>query len=127
MNALPSWAWVYKPSLGHGLKYGGLLGFQSALTQGLHNVRGSLGFFGMSAGYDYKLLNNFSIGLTTGQHADVFSAYDTHTLNFTYFTKGTYSKGWNISADVGQQRCKQECIEDKDYHSLTWLSLGYSF
>ena len=85
------WAWEYNPSLGHGLKYGGLAGFQAAISEGEHNFRGAAGFFGMSAGYDYKFSNNISIGATTGKHADVLSEFEAHTLNITYFVSGKYS------------------------------------
>ena len=130
-----TWAWEYNPSLGFGLKYGGIAGFQAALSTEKHNLRAAAGFFGISAGYDYKFSNNISLGATTGKHADVLSEFEAHTLNITYFVTGKYSQGWNVSVDIGKQRCTRECIDDdlndtdkdQEFTDLTWFSLGYSF
>lgn len=127
---LPSqtWAWEFNPSLGLGLKYGGFTGFQVGFSEEEHNLRGAVGFFGISAGYDYKLLNNLSIGATTGKHANVLSGFEAHTLNVTYYVAETFSHGWNIGLDIGKMRCIEDCIDDNNnYESLSWFSLGYTF
>jgi hypothetical protein len=121
-------AWENSPSVGFGLKYGGFIGFQTAFFKGKHNLRGAVGAFGMSAGYDYKLLNNFSIGATTGEYSNLFSGFKAHTLNLTYFATGKYSQGWNISIDIGKKRCIEDCLDDdENYNSLSWYSFGYTF
>lgn len=114
--------------MGIGLKYGGIIGYQTVFSQEKHNLRGAIGIFGMSAGYDYTLYNNFSVGATSGGFGTVLAGYQFHVLNFTYHVSGKYTKGWNISLDTGVVRCNDGCYGiDVDYDKFSSFSLGYTF
>lgn len=114
-------------SLGAGLKYGGFIGYQANVSEEKHNLRAAVAFFGFSAGYDYKLLNNFSIGATAGDYAVVVAAYRYHVFNVTYHSKGQFTKGWNFSFDTGTEKCTDGCFGDTDYTNISSISVGRTF
>jgi hypothetical protein len=123
-----TYSWDYNASFGMGLKYGGLVGYQATFSEGNHNLRGALGLFGSSVGYDYKVFDHFSIGATIGDYSSIVSVSTFHTLNVTYHFSGNYSEGWNISFDLGRSRCSADCIVNKeDYDNISAVSLGYTF
>ena len=123
-----SYSWEHNNAVGIGLKYAGAFGYQVAFSKEMHNLRGAVGFLGVSAGYDYKLYNHFSVGITTGNFSAVVSSAQYHVLNFTYHVSGKYIQGWNISLDTGVARCDSGCDGiDEDYDSISTLSLGYTF
>ncbi len=123
-----SYSWEHDNSMGIGLKYGGIIGYQAAFSKEKHNLRGAVGMFGISTGYDYKLYNYFSVGLTTGNFGTVLASYQYHALNFTYHVSGKYTQGWNISLDTGVTRCVDGCDGiDVDYDNISTFGLGYTF
>lgn len=120
--------------LGAGVKYGGVLGGQVSLSHKRNNIRAALGLFGGSVGYDFKILNKFSVGLTYGEISWVYE--NVAALNFTYHWSGEYNKGWNIGLDLGRARrssgiCfSQQCAddaEDRGTSTSTSFSFGYTF
>ncbi|MDN3651518.1 hypothetical protein QWY77_01805 [Thalassotalea ponticola] len=123
----------FENSLGVGIKYGGIFGYQANISEQKHNFRCAMGFFGYNCGYDYKLIENVSLGATTGVLSNLFSLAKYHSVNMTYHFSGEYTQGWNISLDAGMSRCSKDCLDDTDYTEDTEysgfaaVSLGYSF
>ena len=114
--------------MGYGLKYSGIIGYQANISDERHNLRAALGLLGISAGYDYKLSNHLSVGVTTGEYWMIMTDVKFHTVNLTYHISGHYTQGWNISFDTGVAKDTYDLYGDnEDYFNISYFSLGYTF
>ncbi len=84
--------------VGFGVKYAGVVGGQLVVSSDRHVGRGALGLLGGSVGYDFKLAEKYSIGFTL---SNGLTFHEGRMLNFTYYFSGDYSRGWNLSLDIG--------------------------
>jgi len=54
-----------KSAVGMGFQYGGIFGWQGSLLEERHRGSVGLGLFGASVGYDYKLTEKVSVGVSS--------------------------------------------------------------
>lgn len=114
-----------KHSVGIGLPYSGLVGYQIAMVEGeKHQYRASLGFIGASVGYDYLLDKNWTLGATyTSTLRTVYS------VNATYYFKSVY-QGFSLGLDLGYMPDEDDgegFFATQGSKSVMWLNVGYKF
>jgi len=113
-------------STGIGLQYSGVLGYQISSTTEEHNFRGSIGLFGIGAGYDYLATDNFSIGVTA-----TFITLQTGSINFNYYPSGKSNSGWQIGLDLGHianlKSSDDVLFDNHNDNDFLWVSIGYKF
>jgi hypothetical protein len=102
--SLPTLSLDINASLGSGARHAGGIGAQLIVSQHNHAVRGALGFLGVSAGYDYKITEKISLGVTYGSFGFIpltgpLIYGKAKTLDVTYYFSGEYTSGWSIGLD----------------------------
>jgi hypothetical protein len=118
----------YDNAVGHGIQFGGLVGYQLSYKESQNNLRGAVGLFGASLGYDYYLTDTFSLGVTY-----TASTRNATSININYTPWGYLNKGLVIGIDLahiqGQQASGSSFFlkREKDSKNIVWLSVGYKF
>lgn len=114
-----------KHSIGIGLPYSGLVGYQlSFITDDKHRLRGAVGLIGIGAGYDYKVAENWSVGASyTATIRSVYSA------NLTYHFS-SFSEGLKLGVDLGYMPDDDSgdgFFSSDGSKTVLWVNLGYTF
>lgn len=93
--SLPATAGNFSNSIGAGVQYGGVVGWQGAYSFGNNQVRAGFGFFGVTYGYDRYIGENVALGVQGfGNHVKTGAA-----LNFNYYFNGVRQSGWMLGLD----------------------------
>lgn len=110
-------------NLGTGLQYSGLIGYQISLQKEQHLLRGAVGLIGASAGYDYLLNSNWSIGAT--YTATIRSVY---SLNINYYPQ-SLTDGFRVGLDLGHMPDTDGdgFFSTDGAKNVIWLSAGFAF
>lgn len=106
-------------SIGFGVQYAGLFGWQGSWTEDNVHARIALGLVGATAGIDVNLDQHASIGATFGAVA----LAEVAAMNFNFYPE-SYTRGWRIGFELGSY--KTNTFGEKS-DSFTSLSFGYSF
>ena len=93
--SLPATAGSFSSSVGAGVQYGGVVGWQGVYGFGNNQVRAGFGFFGVTYGYDRFIGKNVALGVQGfGNHVKTGAA-----LNFNYYFNGVRQSGWMLGLD----------------------------
>lgn len=110
----------FDSSIGFGVQYGGILGWQGSVSEEKVHGRLSIGLIGAAVGADLDINNYASIGVTAGGVGiATFKA-----INLNYYVDGKYTEGWRIGLDAGTAETN---VFGKDSGSFVSVSFGYSF
>lgn len=107
-------------SIGFGVQYSGIFGWQGSWTEENVHARIALGLIGLTAGVDVNMDQHTSIGFTSG----VIGLAQFNALNLNYYPGGQYTQGWRVGLDVG--RWNTHFFDEKN-ESFASISFGYSF
>lgn len=113
-------AYEYANSVGFGLQYGGIIGWQGSISEDNLHGRVAVGLVGLSLGGDLDLNKYFSVGAT----ATTIGIAKFTSLNLNYYPGGRYTSGWRVGLDFGFGASN---IDDEDRGSFVAASFGYSF
>ncbi len=124
-----SYAYESSHSIGLGLQYGGIFGWQAAVSGEHLNGRFAVGILGASLGGDLYLNKHISLGVT-GTSIFFGSSYF-ESVNLNYYINGRDVAGWRLGLDVAASRgdsLMQGGHGDNDAsgHGVL-LSVGYRF
>ncbi|RYG10427.1 MAG: hypothetical protein EOO07_22180 [Chitinophagaceae bacterium] len=108
-------------SIGFGLQYAGIFGWQGSLSENNIHGRLAIGVVGVSVGLDADVNDNFSVGGTIGS----IGLASHRSINFNYYPGGVYTQGWRIGADIGT--AVSELKDDDGKGNFVSISFGYSF
>lgn len=107
-------------SIGFGVQYAGVFGWQGSWTQDNAHTRIAFGALGATAGLDVDLNKYSSIGATLG----VIGIARIQAVNLNYYPGGNYTKGWRVGIDAGRAEVN---VLGKDTGNFVTISFGYSF
>lgn len=108
-------------SIGFGLQYAGIFGWQGSISEDNVHARFALGVIGASFGLDASLNRYLSFGATLGS----VGLASHRSLNFNYYPGGSYTQGWRLGADLGT--ASSELKDDDRKGSFVSVSFGYAF
>ncbi len=113
----------FNHSVGMGLQYAGIIGWQGALKQGKNKGKISLGILGFALGYERAVSNNWAIG------GSVFgSLFITATsANINYYFSSINSAGWSAGLDLIRLQKLNIFTNSKNYENTVFFSAGYHF
>ncbi|GAA0859803.1 hypothetical protein [Aliiglaciecola litoralis] len=111
-------------SVGIGLQYSGLIGYQLSTSLSQGRIRGSIGLVGVSLGYDHYITETFSFGATYTK-----SLRTVYSVNLSYMPKGLRNSGWLIALDLGHMPDDdaEGFFRTDGTKNVVWLSAGYQF
>jgi hypothetical protein len=107
-------------SIGFGVQYAGVFGWQGSWTQDNLHTRIALGLVGATAGVDVNLNEHISVGATLG----AIALARVSAFNLNYYPNGQYTQSWRVGLDVGTFRTN---ILGENSEHFTSISFGYSF
>jgi len=131
----------FRNGLGAGLQYGGIVGWQSSLNSEYNKFRLSIGYAGITFGYDRYLGSKFSLGGQAFLNQLVIGA----GLNLNYYFNSNNNSGWllgldayrgYVSAEAGVELVANyfeyifdtnESGIDAELNNRVALSIGYQF
>lgn len=112
-------------SMGIGLQYSGIVGYQVSMDKDKHRFRGAIGVLGIGAGYDYFLHPKWSMGVSLTE-----TIRTVYSVNINYYAN-TPNDGFRFGLDLGHM---PDTGDDGDgfFNSdgskdVVWLSVGYAF
>lgn len=108
-------------SIGFGLQYAGIFGWQGSLSEDNIHGRLAIGVIGVSLGVDANINDHVSLGGTFG----TFGLASHRSINLNYYPSGVYTQGWRLGADIGT--IVSELKNDDGRGNFVSISFGYSF
>jgi len=111
-------------SVGLGLQYGGIIGYQLSTRLEQGRIRGAVGLVGASVGYDHFVTENFAIGVTFTE-----TIRTVYSLNLSYMPNGLRHDGWMFAADLGHMPDDdgEGFFSTDGSKNVVWLTVGYRF
>ena len=82
-------------SVGIGLQYSGIFGYQISIDNVNHRFRGSIGLVGVGIGYDYFISPKWSLGVTLTE-----TIRTVHSININYYATSQI-EGFRFGLDLG--------------------------
>lgn len=107
-------------SIGFGVQYAGVFGWQGSWTEDNIHARIALGLVGATAGIDVNIDKHVSFGATFG----ALGIAELSSFNLNYYPGGQYTQGWRVGLDVGTFKTN---VFGEEKESFTSISFGYSF
>lgn len=107
-------------SIGFGVQYAGIFGWQGSWTEENVHARIALGLIGLTAGVDVNMDQHTSVGATFG----AIGLAKFNALNLNYYPGGQYTQGWRVGLDIGA--FEMHTFGEKK-ESFASISFGYSF
>ncbi len=112
-----------KHSIGFGVQYAGLIGYQFNMPLEHGSWRTGIGIFGISTGYDHILSSKVSLGVQ-----GFFTMFgDGGGINLNYHFSNVRSSGWMLGWDVYAAQSDLSRVAKSTYKGFTFLSFGYKF
>lgn len=112
----------YRSSLGAGIQYGGVVGYQGSYTIHKTKLRLSLGYIGGVVGVEQLIGDHFGIGIQSGL---VIAGIGVLGFANYYFTSNK-SPGWNIGVETCIS-CVAILSDGTTRRGGVAISLGYTF
>ena len=112
----------YRSSLGAGIQYGGVVGYQGSYTIHQTKLRFSLGYIGGVIGLEQLIGDHFGIGIQSGL---VIAGFGTLAFANYYFTSNK-SSSWNIGVETCIS-CQAILSDGATLRGGVAISLGYTF
>jgi len=111
-------------TIGFGLQYAGVVGYQISAKNDVHRFRGALGLVGLSIGYDYFLSPKWSLGATYTETLRTI-----YSLNINYYAN-KLTEGFNFGVDLGSMPEDDIVlfnVNRVDRRNFIFFSVGYVF
>jgi len=112
-------------SMGIGLQYSGLVGYQISMDNNNHRFRGAIGLVGIGVGYDYFIHPSWSIGMSLTE-----TVRTVYSVNINYYSN-TANDGFKFGLDLGHMPDSGDPGDSFFYiegrKDVIWLSVGYTF
>lgn len=86
----------FRNGFGAGVQYGGIVGWQGSFNSDNNKLRFSVGYAGITVGYDRYLGSKFSLGGQTFLNQYIVGA----GMNLNYYFSSYSNSGWIIGLDV---------------------------
>jgi len=119
-----------KSAIGIGFQYGGVFGWQGSLVEDKHRGSIGLGLIGLSVGYDYKLGEKISAGVTSFGLESAIGGFTAAGLRLHYYPSGTFQNGWAFGIDVFRTiNTRIFSLDSSDENNSTggFFSVGYGY
>ena len=99
----------FKSSLGIGIQFGGVIGWQGSIRAGNSIFRVALGAVGLSAGYDHFVTDSVSLGV----QGFIIGLGGGVGINANYYFAQPDVSGWIVGLDVHGCRCLWQSNGDR--------------
>lgn len=110
----------FNNSIGFGVQYAGVFGWQGSWTEDDVHTRIAFGLLGAMAGIDINIDEHTTLGASYG----AIGIAEVAAFNVNYYPGGNYTKGWRVGVDVGTAEVS---VFGEDSESFASITFGYSF
>lgn len=113
----------FKHSIGFGLPYAGIAGYQLAIKQNQHQYRAAVGFIGASVGYDYHFDQRLALGATYTE-----TLRPVYSINLSY-QPSFMDEGARIGIDYAYMpdTTGEGFFYTAGSKKVLWVNIGYTF